>query len=281
MHKIYYVFIILLFSAKTTLANEYASKPWNYPKVDEEIARNILYIPIADPRVKAIEIVESGEELVDLLQVKNPRIKSLAAINKDLCNTYEGYSKVRKGIYKRMLKMLQYLPKDIGIAFCEGFRPIAKQKEYFDQQFKEKLLKLQDKEKAYIEASKFASPFIANTPTHCTGAAIDMTLFRISESKDELLTMSKFDIIAEDNLQEEIFSEDTTRTERTNRLLLLTAASKAGLTGYGYKWWHFSYGDKMWAYVNGKKNAIYGLATPSDDPILSMDKESYLKKINE
>ena len=53
-------------------------------------------------------------------------------------------------------------------------------------------MELKDKEKAYSEASKFVSPFIDNIPTHCTGAAIDMTLFRVQRSGYHLLEMGKF-----------------------------------------------------------------------------------------
>ena len=131
---------------------------------------------------------------------------------------------------------------------------------------------------AYKEASKSVSPFIENATVHCTGAAIDMTLFRVAGGKIELLDMGEFDTIYGVNVQQETFSKNTTELQRKNRLLLLDTATQAGLVNYGHEWWHYSYGDKAWAYVKGEKFAKYGLAVSKDDPILSMNKEEYLKQ---
>jgi len=270
--------VLLLLFGGTALANNMAPKPWDNPEVSQDLSKNVLYLPIAAAEVKAIPISDSKEKLIDLLKLDNPRIRPLESINKDLCTAYSGYSQVRFGLYQHLLRMLDYLPQDTGIAFCEGFRPIAKQKEYFDLKFQELLLKLENKEKAYTEASKFVSPFIDNIPTHCTGAAIDITLFIKKDNNTyELLDMGNFGTIGYDPKESFLFSPNITLPERENRLLLLNAATKAGLASYGYEWWHYSYGDKMWAYVKGKKNALYGLSITKDDPILRITKDKYFK----
>ena len=155
-------------------------------------------------------------------------------------------------------------------------RPLYTQKEYFDKKFKENLSKLKDKELAYQETSKSVSPFIDNIPTHATGAAIDITLFYIDDQANKLMDLGKFDVISGPNEQQYTFSENTNKEQRRNRLMLLDAATKAGLVNYGFEWWHYSYGDKMWAYVKKQKTAVYGLAVAKDDPILSIDKNVYL-----
>jgi D-alanyl-D-alanine dipeptidase len=193
--------------------------------------------------------------MVDLLEINNPRIKPLATFNENYKNTYEGYSKVRMGLYQKLLAMLKLFPNDVGIAYFEGLRPLAKQKEYFDKKLKETLLTIKDKNIAYQETAKLISPFIDNIPTHCTGAAIDITLFRVANGSSELIDMGKFDVIFGVNKQQETFSDNTNEMQRTNRLILLEAATKAGLVNYGYEWWHYSYGDKAWAYVKGEPNA--------------------------
>ena len=131
---------------------------------------------------------------------------------------------------------------------------------------------------AYQEAAKFVSPFIDNIPTHATGAAIDISLFSVNNKK--LIDMGKFDVIFGPNDQQETFSENTSEDQSNNRLMLLSAATRAGLVNYGFEWWHYSYGDKMWAYVKKQKAAIYGLAVSKDDPILSIDKDSYIKNFD-
>jgi D-alanyl-D-alanine dipeptidase len=257
--------------------NETAKKSWNIPTVEREITNNILYISISDPKVKNIQMKESQEDFVDLLTLDDPRLKSITALNPKYENIYAGYSKVRAGLYQKLLLMLDNLPNDIGVVYFEGFRPLTKQKEYFDKVFKETFLSIKNKELAYQETAKLVSPFIENIPTHCTGAAIDISLFKIKNGKTLLLDMGKSDVIFGINTQHETFSTNITYQQRINRLLLLKTAINSGLVNYGYEWWHYSYGDKAWAYVKGEKTAIYGIKD-QDNSILSIDKGSYLKQ---
>ena len=166
-----------------------APKAWSSPVVDKIIYSNVLYLPISDSAVKAIPINDSGEELIDLLKVDNPRIQPMSAFNTKYRNTYDGYSKVRLGVYKKLLTMLKILPQNVGITYFEGFRTLQKQKEYFDKKFREILITGKDREMAYQEAAKFVSPFIDNIPPHATGAAIDISLFSVNNKK--LIDMGK------------------------------------------------------------------------------------------
>lgn len=258
----------------------FALNHWRFPLVGKVIYNNVLYMSIAHEMVNAIPIIDVTEvKLVDLLEVNNTRIKPIASFNYNYKKNYEGYSKIRSSLYKRLLKMLQFLPSNIGIAYFGGLRPIYKQKEYFDKKFIEIFNELNDKELAYKETSKHVSPFIDNIPAHCTGAAIDITLFSISDQHEQLMDMGKIGTLDGANNQQETFSRNISLKQRNNRLLLLSAATRSGLVNYGFEWWHYSYGDKAWAYVKGKNAAIYGLAVESHDPILFMDKKTYLKRM--
>jgi D-alanyl-D-alanine dipeptidase len=240
------------------------------------VTNNVLYLPIADQAIKNIEVQDSQEDLVDLLAVNNARMRPLYTLNPAFMPNHQEYSKVRRGLYEKLLIMLDALPKEIGIAYFEGLRPLAIQKQYFDKKLKETLLTIKDKQQAYQETAKLVSPFINNIPVHCTGAAIDIMLFRIVDNSYELLDMGQFGVISGENKQQENFSKNINAQQRTNRLTLLKAATQAGLVNYGYEWWHYSFGDKAWAYVKGKKHAIYGLAVQKDDPILSINQDAYL-----
>lgn len=243
------------------------------------IKEGVLFLPIAHPKVKDIPIDGIDEDLVDLQKYQHSRLMPLSHIDKRYQNTYDDYSKLRKSLYDRLLMMLDVMPEDIGIAYFEGFRPLWKQKEYFDKKFKEFLLEIQDKEVAYHETSKLISPFIDNVPVHCTGAAIDMTLFKVVQGAPVLLDMGMFDVIFGENEQQETFSENTTKKQRENRALLFEAAIQSGLVNYGYEWWHYSYGDKAWAYVKGEKAALYPLVADTQEPILQISKADYVDTI--
>lgn len=275
MYKAFNILVIMTSSLYFgALSADEASKPWVGNIVDKSISENVLYIPIADNRVKSIKIQAVDEETIDLLKIDNTRIKLISNIVPMYKNTYEGFSIVRLGLFKKLEMMLKILPQNIGIAYFEGFRPLWKQKEYFDKKFKEILLEVNDKNIAYNETTKHVSPFIDNIPTHSTGAAIDITLFEITDHGEKLLDMGMFDTIYGHNPAQDTFSVNTSDTQKMNRLLLLDAATKAGLVNYGFEWWHYSYGDKAWGYVKNK-HAIYGLLSDADKPILSINKDTY------
>jgi zinc D-Ala-D-Ala dipeptidase len=253
-----------------------APQPWKEPEVSENIAANILYLPIADENVKKIKIRNKKERLIDLIEINNPRLIPLSTIDPSLPNTYKEFSFVREEVYNRLQDMLRKLPDDIGIAYFEGLRPLWKQKEYFDKKFRENLEVMSDKEAAYNATTISVSPFIDNVPTHATGAAIDITLFKLENSVPKVLDMGMFDTIYGENNQQETFSPNTTDIQRENRIILLQAATNAGFVNYGHEWWHYSFGDRAWGYVKNR-DALYGLAVEKNDPILQITKESYLR----
>lgn len=245
-------------------------------KTMQENSFKILYLPIASPEIKNIPIDECGEELIDLKEVKHERILPLITFGNAYNPGYQENGKVRIGLYKRLLLLLEYLPKNFGIAFLEGYRPLGKQKEYFDKIFREVAGQCKgDLEKAYAQTSIFVSPYIDNVPVHCTGAAIDFTLFTFNDAGiKSLLNLGTLDAVD----QAPTLTDTITEEQRNNRMLLLNATCKAGLVNYGYEWWHYSYGDRAWAYVEKKEKAIYGLVTEDNKIYIPTSKEEYFKK---
>ncbi len=237
---------------------------WYEETTSDSINQNVLYLPIGHANLTNIEIQESGEELIDLSVLNHSRIQPLKAFNSKYQSTSPGYSKVRIGLYERLMQLLDQLPEDIGIAYFEGFRSLGTQQKYFDKKFNEVLLTISDKDIAYKETCKCVSPYLNNTPVHCTGAAIDMTLYRTVNGESCLLDMGQFGTIFCPNIQEQTFSEHTTKEQKLNRLLLLEAATQVGLVNYGYEWWHYSYGDRAWAYLKNENFAKYGLIESID-----------------
>jgi D-alanyl-D-alanine dipeptidase len=96
---------------------------------------------------------------------------------------------------------------------------------------------------------------------HSTGAATDLTLRFIGG--EQLWMGSIFDDATElahrDRFERE--SESFSDEEaRANRRILHWMMSEEGFAGHPDEWWHFSYGDQLWAALTGAKNAHYGLA---------------------
>ena len=43
-----------------------------------------------------------------------------------------------------------------------------------------------------------------------------------------------------------------------NRQLLLSSMRAVGFVNYSHEWWHYSYGDRYWAFRTNAPAAIYG-----------------------
>jgi len=105
---------------------------------------------------------------------------------------------------------------------------------------------------------------------HATGSAVDLTL-RWKDS-EALWMGSLFDDVTAlahrdrfENLEAGNFSFSD-QEARANRRLLHWLMSEEGFAGHPDEWWHFSWGDQMWAALTGAPAAHYGLATIPEQP---------------
>jgi D-alanyl-D-alanine dipeptidase len=106
---------------------------------------------------------------------------------------------------------------------------------------------------------------------HATAAAVDLTLCWKSEGRwkgGETLWMgSLFDDVTAlanrdrfENLDPENFSFSD-QEARANRRLLHWLMTEEGFAGHPDEWWHFSWGDQMWAALSGAATAHYAMAS--------------------
>ena len=234
---------------------------------------------IASPLIKSIPISDNGEELIDLYGLKNSRISMLPSpldnkpFSSPLYNSgLPSASKIRKEVYLRLEKMVTYLDEyaelfgysegDISIKVFEGLRDLQTQAKLFQSKVEE--IRVSNPqltaEEVETEASKWVSPVKNNIPVHSTGAAIDIRLWQ--ERTQDFIDLGAFGVIWGENKSGQTFSENLTDLQKSNRLYLLMAATKAGLTNYSFEYWHFSCGDRYAAYWQeeeaSKRVACYG-----------------------
>jgi D-alanyl-D-alanine dipeptidase len=99
---------------------------------------------------------------------------------------------------------------------------------------------------------------------HATGGAVDLTLRwkdgealwmgSLFDDVTRLAARDRFEALAADNFS---FSD---QEARANRRLLHWLMIEEGFAGHPEEWWHFSWGDQMWAALTGAAEAHYGLA---------------------
>ena len=95
-------------------------------------------------------------------------------------------------------------------------------------------------------------------PPHSTGGALVVCL---SYNDGKLVEMgSKVDQM--DNTSNPYFYENIKNEEaiiwNSRRNLLREIMTKFEFAQHPNEWWHFSYGDQLWAWKNKKANALYG-----------------------
>ena len=59
-------------------------------------------------------------------------------------------------------------------------------------------------------------------------------------------------------------SDPLSHVWQSRRDLLANVMRKAGFVRHPHEWWHFSYGDQLWAWKKNISTAIYGSCTPSE-----------------
>ena len=95
-------------------------------------------------------------------------------------------------------------------------------------------------------------------PPHSTGGALDITLadeygniIDMGSDIDQMDDKSKPDFYKNIKSEEAIIWND-------RRNLLKEIMVKYEFVQHPNEWWHFSYGDQLWAWKNKKPNALYG-----------------------
>lgn len=165
--------------------------------------------------------------------------------------------RLRHEIYDRLLMARHHLPNGIYFMLYEGYRSRDKQIEIWNDVMagiKRRHPSLSPQKQYDLCNTFVADPFDGIGSGHQTGAAIDLSLC------DKL----GVELDMGNPLNEE---SDLSRTNSTaicipaqlNRLLLKQALEREGFMNYPAEWWHYSYGDHLWAFYTQKSVALFGL----------------------
>ena len=162
---------------------------------------------------------------------------------------------VRKTVYEKLIKVaktIKRINKNYKIIVVYGFRDMKKQEKYFNEILEEVKGKFQDKMEMYEYIhEKIAVPTVSGHPT---GGAVDVAIYdsvenRILDFGSEILDYSTIQCYYD--------TENISEEAKKNRKILRTAMIKEGFAPYDGEWWHFSYGDKEWAFYYKKEKALY------------------------
>jgi len=218
-------------------------------------------------------IVECGEPLVTIpltqFAVESPHPYQLIGAPYQERSPYH----LRQGVLDRLLQAQIYLQQthpQWRIKIFDAYRPIAVQQFMVNYAFSQVLqaegLTVEqlspDRQQALwqqvyqIWAIPSTDP--KTPPPHSTGAAVDITLVdatgmtvSMGSPIDELSARSHPDYFANSTAPRE-------QQYHNRRQLLRDVMLKAEFTRHPGEWWHFSFGDQMWAWLSDRPVAQYG-----------------------
>ncbi len=163
----------------------------------------------------------------------------------------------RKSVIKNLNQAQKNLPKGFYLRVKDAYRPTEIQKNYYKKEYKrlkKRFPKWTDAQIKKVQDTLVYPPDQKNPP-HTTGGALDITLtksFKTGKSIPmEIKSLSK-------HLQNKTLNKDLPNYIKRNRKILYDAMQKAGFSNYPEEWWHWSFGDQLWALTCNKKYAIYG-----------------------
>lgn len=178
---------------------------------------------------------------------------------------------LRRSVAERLVKVENRLnPMGLRLFIHDGLRPIEVQRHFHDVWMPARVKEWHpnmDDVRVVEEVEKYwARPADtdASPSPHATGGATDLTLSFI-ESGDMLYMGSTFDDVSvlahTDYFEHFADSRRFSDTEaRANRRLLYWVMAEEGFVNNPNEWWHFCWGDQMWAKLTGERAAHYGVA---------------------
>lgn len=168
---------------------------------------------------------------------------------------------MREEVYERLLRAQESLPEGYFIRIWDAWRPFRLQEELYYVYRERIIAQFGLQELAEEEQNKVISDFVAlpnpqpeGVPTHTTGGALDVTLIDVHGREWNMGTeFDSFSPRAYADYFEQNGEEDNPEHEEIckNRRLLREAMEGAGFTGISSEWWHFDYGDRLWAAHTG------------------------------
>jgi len=182
-----------------------------------------------------IKTDDNGEIMVkyqNVFLLRETVAKKLKQIERDLRSINPNYILNIKSGFRDMSIQINMFKKQLSI--------VGQMRYYPDS------LKLYEKVHQYI-----AVPSVAGHPT---GGAVDLLI--IDKMTKEPIEFGS-DYLDFNNPNIKYFSKSITNQAKENRKLLRQIMIQNEFAPYNGEWWHFSYGDKEWAFYYKKPNAIY------------------------
>lgn len=170
----------------------------------------------------------------------------------------------RSGVVENLVQAASYLPEGYKLILYDTYRSPETQQALYEREYANMKIKYpnaSDENLASITQEFIALPSwdkIYPSP-HGSGGAVDLSV--LGPDGKPLDMGTPFDDLDEHS-HTAYFIESTDPTEKkynANRQILYTSMVRAGFTNYQGEWWHYDFGNTVWAALKGESKTKYGL----------------------
>jgi D-alanyl-D-alanine dipeptidase len=163
---------------------------------------------------------------------------------------------VRRTVYEKLIKAqkeLKLINKDYSLLVTYGYRSLDIQIKSFLKQLENPIFPFFANPLDLYEAiHRFvAVPTVAGHPT---GGAVDLVIINIKTGQAIDFGSLQYDYSNKDCY---VFSPYVSKRSKKNRMILRKVMTEAGFAPFDGEWWHYSYGDKEWAFYYKYPLSIY------------------------
>lgn len=205
-----------------------------------------------------VVVLENDEPLVEI-QETNKLKPGLISKN------YQPTFLVRRTVAEKLRKVADSLPEDLVLVLIEGYRTLAAQNNSWNSKFHK--LRIENPDWTDEEVEQQVALVVARPQplaNHHCGGAIDVTLAYRNGSLVNMGTpYPSFSMSADWHKKFMMLSEEITPEEQANRLILRSAMESEGFVWYPGEWWHYCWGDRMWAVYSERPECFYGPIEPN------------------
>lgn len=214
-------------------------------------------ILLSDKRIREVNCIDNKEKIISLRD-KHEKIL-IDETRSQISSKSDLFCYARESVINKLIQATNYLPNEYKFLIKEAYRQLSRQRKSFEEAFEEyrKQYPMKNDSEIYDLTCQYVAP--VNVAGHPTGGAIDITLLKDGIEVDMGTEFNDIPIEPENltHLQS-IYINDLAKEKRK---ILIDCMEKVGFVNYPTEWWHWSYGDCYWAFLNNS-DALY---TPVDE----------------
>jgi D-alanyl-D-alanine dipeptidase len=170
---------------------------------------------------------------------------------------YKGF-KIRSIVVQKIERVKQRLPEGIYLKLLDGYRSLDRQQQAWERKWN--VVKSENPDWSDEQIDQEVGLVVARpngVTNHVCGGAVDVCLVNAQgEMLDFGTGYGPADELGRSKCP--MFAKTLTQTQIKNRALLRRAMEQQGFVWYPGEWWHYCYGDRMWAVYTGRTECMYG-----------------------